>query len=136
MLFLILLDCPNTFYPIGNKCYKMMEANQWTEQHTNCLRSGGMLLAYSSNLEQSLVAVKLMLLHGVDTIFLGAQKHSNEGQWKEDEYDKTDMEWNVFSETHTMIDHKILMGKLVGGQFKLIFGHSRTSASAICQYRK
>lgn len=129
-------DCPSTFYPVKNKCYKMMPAAMWANQHRDCIRSQGVLFPFSnSDADKEAIAKKLMTVYSVDSVLSGLQMDGSADGWRSDSYsaEPTDYEFSDDKIT-TANQHKIIQATLDSGTFTYGFVHSGFTSSAICEF--
>ena len=135
---MLLLDCPNGFHPIQNKCFKMMSNQKWETSQDDCTRSRGVLLS-SIDAHDILIAKKLMEIYGVTKIFLGYHKDPNEIFWVHNWNPKINSYVN-FEDRHSNLFTKryIVLAELIDDnlQYSTMNGYSEQKANAICEYSK
>lgn len=73
MHIIFVLDCPNGFRPLNNKCYKWLDENNFVKHIQHCdLRMGTLLSAnFETNDPEVLVAKEMMAEKSKNKIYLG-----------------------------------------------------------------
>ena len=129
-------DCPNTFVPLNNRCFKIMPVGTWDNLLSSCVFSRGSFLTWVQDPVNEKIAKKLMALFNVEKVFTGLQLNS-EKNWVPGWYKDVEVDFNLAEQrVLAQIKNQVVVAKLDDGEFKYWSGHTNNAgtASAICQY--
>ena len=130
-------DCPNTFIPLNNKCYKMMKDDSYSNHYKSCWMSRGVILSFYNNQVGELIAQKLMEVYGVSSVFLGMQKYSSTTKWHSDWYSHFDTCYEIpDDEITTLIKNHVIVATLLSGTFSYASSNGHEKEDAICEFGK
>ena len=135
MILIFFSDCPNTFVPINNKCYKMMTDDLWSNQYKNCWMSRGVLLTIHDDAIGEMIAKKLMTYHDLGSIFLGVQRNFVGTKWQSDWYSNSDLEFGIpDDEITTFIKNHVMIATLESDTFSFASADGYRKEPAICEF--
>ena len=137
VLFNFIVDCPNGFVPLNNKCFKVMPASNWSNNYIQCLQSRGVLLSIENTMSEK-IARKLMKIFSIQSIFTGSQRNNDGKRWNSVWHEEMDIDLKTVDEDYKIFTTRdVIIATLNDDDsftYESFLGYSTKTAGAICQY--